>query len=52
MIPCCFREELLPVAAFRGSQSGEIVQDEGRRLDTVDLNMSVVTQTWPSTGSF
>ncbi|KAM3595891.1 uncharacterized protein V6R79_004707 [Siganus canaliculatus] len=42
------REELLSVAAFQGRQTGEIVQDEGRHLDTVDLNTSVVTQTWPS----
>lgn len=51
IIPCCFREESLSVAAFQGRQTAEIVQDEGRRPDTVDLNMSVVTQTWPSTYS-
>lgn len=38
------------MAAFQGRQSAEIVQDEGPHLDTVDLNMSLVTQTLPSTG--
>lgn len=37
------------MAAFQGRQTEEIAQDEGRRLDSGDLNMSVVTQTWPST---
>lgn len=51
IILCCSREESLSVAAFQGRQCVETVQDEGHHLDTVDLNMSVVTRTWPSTCS-
>lgn len=46
-----FQGRIAVSGGIPGQTDREIAEDEGHSLDTVDLNMSVVTQTWPSTCS-